>query len=248
MAPSVRQRLAAQSSRTALVVTIVTAAVSVAAVVHPSLTAVMIRDGELVRAGQWWRLVTSILVQPDGWGQFAFNLLGIAVVGSALEQRRSERVWLLTYLVAGVGSGLVLALLLPEQRDGGASDCVAGLIGALVVVRVLDRTTPTGPGGLRDTVAVAYSAFFCAYLTLLDLGGVWPAIVAGDAAVAVALTASHRFGAVRTAFGLLVLVAVAGGVMTARIDGHGIGLLTGALLAVTIARTQPRRPTTAAVT
>lgn len=247
MTPSVRQRLAAQSSRTTLVVTVVTAAVSVAAVVHSPLTAVMIRDGELVRAGQWWRLVTSILVQPDGWGQFAFNLLGIAVVGSALEQRRSERVWLLTYLVAGVGSGIVVTLLLPEQRDGGASDCVAGLIGALVVVRVLDRTTSTGFEALLDTVAIAYSAFFCVYLTLIDLGGVWPAIVAGDAAVAVALTALRRFDVVRTVFGLLVLVAVAGGVMTARIDGHGIGLLTGALLAVTIARTRPRRPKTATV-
>jgi hypothetical protein len=59
----------------------VTLAVSVAALVSPALMRLFVRDLPQLRAGQWWRVVTPVVVQPSGWGQLVFNLLGIAVVG-----------------------------------------------------------------------------------------------------------------------------------------------------------------------
>lgn len=255
MTPSGRRLLLEVTPVVTLAVGVATAAVSTAALIVPPLSAAMVRDGELVRAGDWWRLVTPILVQPDGWGQFAFNLIGVGLIGAALEQRLRRWLWLVVFLAAGLGSVLVLTLVTPGDRDGGSSDCVAGLIGALAVLRRLDGTTSermrsermTSEGTMSDVrrgvlsfAATAYSTFFCAYLTALDLGGVWPAVLAGDVAVAVALTAARRSGSTRVDTGVLVLVVVAGIVMAARVDGHGIGLLVGALLALVVTLTRRR--------
>lgn len=207
---------------------LVTAAVSVVALLDHDVMAQLTRDETLVRAGRWWRLVTPILVQPDGWGQFVFNLAGIAVVGAALERRRPPWLWCAVYVAAGVGSIAILTVLRPGDHGGGSSDAVAGLVGALTVTEVLGRRPAAGA---LAAVSTAYSAFFGAYLTALDLAGVWPAMVAGDVAVAAVLTARRRVGADRTAIGLLVLIGLAGVVMAVRLDGHGIGLLTGVAVA-----------------
>ncbi|MCJ1715122.1 rhomboid family intramembrane serine protease [Curtobacterium sp. VKM Ac-2922] len=221
-----------------VVVLVVTATVSVVGLVDPQLGAMLTRDGVLVRDGQWWRLVTPMLVQPDGWGQFAFNLLGIVIVGAALEQRRPARLWLATYLTASVGIVVLLTLIRPGDHDGGSSHGVAALIGALAVTTVLDGRRHAVPSPLLDVASIAYSAFFCVYLAMLDLGGPWPAIVAGDLAVALSLTAWRLVGTTQTWRGVLVVLVLAGIAMAVRLDGHGIGLLAGAVVA-TVGR--PRR-------
>ncbi len=69
------------------VVAVGTLAVGLAALDSPELMRVMTRNLAQLRAGQWWRIITPVLVQPDGWGQLVFNLLGGVVVGAALERR-----------------------------------------------------------------------------------------------------------------------------------------------------------------
>ena len=180
-----------------------------------------------------------MLVQPAGWGQLGFNLLGIAVVGAAFERRRPRWQWVLTYVLAGVGSVVLLALLRPDDHGGGSSDGVAGLIGALAVAELLERARRPSSRSVLDTVAMGYSAFFCAYLAALPLG-VWPAIIAGDVALALALTVRYRVGPAGVAVGGLVLVVVTGAVMAVQADGHGIGLLTGAVTALVVWRARSR--------
>lgn len=53
------------------VVCAVTVAVSVAALFSPAVMDVFTRDLAQLRAGQWWRAFTPVLVQSDGWGQLA---------------------------------------------------------------------------------------------------------------------------------------------------------------------------------
>jgi hypothetical protein len=62
----------------------VTLAVSIAALASPALMRLFVRNLPHMLTGQWWRVVTPVLVQPSGWGQLVFNLLGIAVIGAAL--------------------------------------------------------------------------------------------------------------------------------------------------------------------
>ncbi|MEO7059684.1 MAG: rhomboid family intramembrane serine protease [Lapillicoccus sp.] len=119
--------------------------------------------------------MTPVLVQPDGWGHLVFNLLGLGVVGGALERYTSRPVWALTYLLGGVGGIAVMGARHPADLGGGSSDGLAALIGALTVLLAgEDRPDHHDRMGRRSWAGRPtqdYCVFFGAYLTGLDLGG-----------------------------------------------------------------------------
>jgi rhomboid protease GluP len=80
-------------------------------------------------AGQWWRLVTPLLVQYDAIWQIVIVLACIAVVGVLAERILGHARWLLLYLVCGVvGQAFGFRW---EPPDAGASVAGAGLLGAV---------------------------------------------------------------------------------------------------------------------
>jgi membrane associated rhomboid family serine protease len=182
--------------------------------------------------GQWWRLVTPMLVQPSGAGQYAFNLLGSVLVGVAVERQFGARRWLAVYLGAGLAGALMYYWWFPAQTFGGSSDGVAGLIGALVVGWWVRRSLPPWSSYL-------YGAFFAAYLTALAAAGVIPSTIAGWLTIAAVTTVRRHMPAAWLRFlvcGLIVSCAVA---LTALRDDHGIGLTVGILVALVCGR--PRK-------
>lgn len=134
-----------------LVVLPATVSLSVAALQWPALTQLMVRDLPELRAGQWWRAVTPIFVQSSGWGQLLFNMVELAVVDVALERCVSRSMWVLVFVLGGVGSVAVLSALRPADTGGGTSDAVAALIGALAALRVL-QANPARAIGRRSCV------------------------------------------------------------------------------------------------
>ena len=211
------------------VVFAITLAVSVVALASPALMQLFIRDLSQVRQGQWWRTVTPVLVQSSGWGQLVFNLLGLAVVGTVLEGRLGRTSWAFVYLVGGVGSIAVLSDWKPNATGGGSSDAIAALIGALAVLLVA-----SGRADLWDGAAQVYSIFFVAYLTALDLGGVVPSIIAGNASIALLVTARRALSPATLTRACLVVVAVGGARMAVDHDGHGTGILAGIAIALLV--------------
>ena len=214
-----------------------TLAVSVAALASPTLMRIMTRNLAQLRAGQWWRIITPVLVQPDGWGQLVFNLLGVTVVGAALEHRTSRAAWMLTYLLVGVGGIAAASAWQPADLGGGSSDAVAALIGALTLLLAAenhDHHDRNDPGGSRPWAAwpaQVYCVFFAGYLTALDLGGVWWSILAGDATIAAFFIARRALTPTGVTRACLLLVGAAGVTMTAQQDGHGLGIIAGAAIA-----------------
>jgi rhomboid protease GluP len=80
-------------------------------------------------AGQWWRLVTPLLVQYDAVWQIVVVLACIAGVGVVAERIFGHARWLLLYLVCGVvGQAFGFRW---EPPDAGASVAGAGLVGAV---------------------------------------------------------------------------------------------------------------------
>jgi hypothetical protein len=213
-----------------------TLAVSVAALASPALMQAMTRNLAQLRVGQW-RIITPVLVQPDGWGQLMFNLLGITVVGAALERRTSWAAWTLTYLLGGVGGIAVISAWHPADLGGGSSDAVAALIGALTVLLATENHDhhdhPDRPGRRpwAGWPAQLYCVFFAAYLTALDLGGIWWSILAGNATILAFFIAQRALSPTALTRACLLLVGAAGVTMTAQQDGHGLGILAGAGIA-----------------
>ncbi len=214
-----------------------------------------------MRAGQWWRIITPVLVQPDGWGQLVFNLLGLTIVGAALERRTSRPAWTLTYLLGGVGGIAGVSAWHPGDLGGGSSDAVAALIGALTVLLAAeshdhsdhdhsdhDHSDHSDHSDHDDAdhyghhdrpgrrlwagwPAQLYCAFFAAYLTALDLGGLRWSVLAGNATIVAFFVARRALSPTRLTQACLLLVDAAGVTMAAAQDGHGLGILTGAGIA-----------------
>lgn len=216
-----------------------TLAVSVAALTSPALMQATTRNLAQLRVGQWWRLITPVLVQPDGWGQLMFNLLGITVVGAALEHRTSRPAWTLTYLLGGVGGIVAISAWHPGDLGGGSSDAVAALIGALTLLLATENHDHRLRAGWP---AQLYCVFFAGYLTALDLGGVWWSILAGNATIVVFAITRRALSPTALAWACLPFVAAAGVIMAADQDGHGLGILAGAAIAsLTLLRRRARR-------
>ncbi len=233
-------------------------AFSVAALLSPALMQLTTRSLPRLQTGQWWRIVTPVLVQADGWGQLLFNLLGVAVVGAALERRMPRPAWALAYTLGGVGSVIILIVLRPLATGAGSSDAVAALVGALTVLLAIEavaekhttarpRTSTTVHHGNRpglDLVAQLYCVFFAAYLTAMDLGGLWWSIAAGNASIISFTVGRRALSPTTMSRACLVLVGLAGVIMTTEQDGHGIGIAAGA--AVALLTRLRRRPVAAA--
>ncbi|GAA0377055.1 hypothetical protein GCM10009530_29560 [Microbispora corallina] len=121
----------------------VTAVPSLAQIAAPALTGALERDPDLIRAGEWWRPVTSLLVQDGGLAGTAFNLATLLVVGVLAERALGPGRWLALYLVgaaAGQAAGLVFGTV-----GAGNSIAVCGLAGgcaAALLGRAGDLRSP----------------------------------------------------------------------------------------------------------
>ena len=141
------------------------------------------RDLDALVAGEWWRLVSPLFVQPHGWGQCLFNGLFLIVFVPLSERLYGAGVWLIYF-----GSGIVgqLANYSWRPEGGGASTAAFGAMGSLLLWVLWQRRS----------MPIQYQVF-----ASLGIGG------------AVVMSLIH--------------------------DGHGPGLLAGALIAsILIARSK----------
>ena len=131
------------------------------------------RDPVALKNGEWWRVISPILVHDGGWTQIAFNFTVIAVVGTFVERIYGPRRWLIFYLLAGMTGEIAGYAWQPQ--GAGASVAGAGLLGALLLWLVAKRGLPW-PARVGGTIgllaAVAMSA-------IQDLHG--PPILVGAA-------------------------------------------------------------------
>ncbi|MBT9259602.1 MAG: rhomboid family intramembrane serine protease [Clostridiales bacterium] len=117
---------------------------------------VLIRAGAqenvLIRAGQWWRLITPIFLH-FGLLHLAFNALALWFAGSAVETMFGHLRFLAIFFLAGIGGSLTELLFDPRPHliTVGASGAIFGLLGALVYL----ATLPFGRGEFRRSVLLA---------------------------------------------------------------------------------------------
>jgi hypothetical protein len=209
---------------------IAVAVATVAAVVQyavPSAVPLLQRDPGGLPAGQWWRLVTPLLVQTLGWYQVLANLVTLALFGVLAEWLLTRWQWVLLF-AAGTAGGQGAAYAWHEP-GGGDSIAICGLAAGVVVALLFDR-------GRLPKVPVYAAVYYVAALTGWGLHG---PVGAGLVCVAAAL---WLFVAPR---GWLIgphaeRLALAGTVVAAIVlaldhDLHGAALSAATLVAVGVA-------------
>jgi rhomboid protease GluP len=109
----------------------------------PEVRQALWRDPDALAAGQWWRLVTPLLVQYDPVWQIVVVLALIAGIGTLAERIFGHGRWLLLYFGCGVVGQAFGYRWAPP--DAGASVAGAGLLGAVCAWML----SPAGPRQAR---------------------------------------------------------------------------------------------------
>jgi rhomboid protease GluP len=126
---------------------------------------------------QWWRLITPLFVNPEGWRQIAVNFTALAILGTIVERRFGAARWLILYFASGlVGE---LAGYAWKPLGAGSSVAIAGLLGALAAI----LAWAAAPQGRVGTAMILGGALVLCYFR--DMHG--PPILIGFALAALML-------------------------------------------------------------
>src|SRR5690625_511140 len=117
-----------------MVIVVVTSIVTLFQFAHPEVLSILRRDPESLASGEWWRMITPLLVHADGWGQYIFNVACIVIIGSEVE-RLYGKVHLLVLYLAGGLIGEVAGYAW-EPYGAGASVGLCGLLGGFYVILI----------------------------------------------------------------------------------------------------------------
>jgi membrane associated rhomboid family serine protease len=207
-----------------------TAAVSLLGLLQPHVVTALERNSAELRAGHWWRLLTPLLVQSDGWGQFAVNMVGTALFGTLVERTWGTMTFLASYLAGGL-VGQALGYLW-EPPGGGSSVAMVGVLGAATLL----IAWPGRQASRAERLIVALG--LCLLLALLGLrldsrGHLIEGLLVAMGSVVATLQV--RLGrpllAGRLLVSLVLLTAVALSLLR---DHHGTALLAGLVAALPV--------------
>jgi rhomboid protease GluP len=100
-------------------------------VAYPEVLQVLRRDLVGLKAGEWWRLITPLFVQPSGTFQFLFNMMFLVVLLPMGERLYGARIWVLFFVPGVVGQLVNYAW--DAGGTGGSSTAVFGVMGSVLV-------------------------------------------------------------------------------------------------------------------
>ncbi len=175
----------------------------------------------------WWRSVTSLLVQDGGLFGTASNLAFLLVIGAVAEQVISRPRWVTCYLGAGLVGELFGYLCQPV--GGGNSIAICGLAGAVTVAVIL--RSPAMPRGGTAALMLWLGALLSTW---------FPPLIAVGITGAGFVQNTEKRGAEATTIVVTTAVGVAL-LLCAMRNIHGAALVTGLLIAASTAALS-RRP------
>jgi rhomboid protease GluP len=120
-----------------IAIALVTLAFSVWGNLNPDILHALRRYRDRLLDGEWWRLVTPLVVQDGGWTGTIFNIAAFLVLGAMVESLFGWRWLVITYLAAGLVSEVVAYTLIRDQGFAGNSVAVMGVAGLLAVTCLL---------------------------------------------------------------------------------------------------------------
>ena len=85
--------------------------------------------GPLISAGQWWRLITPVLLHGSVM-HILFNMYALFILGRDIESSYGHRDFLILYLITGFGGNVFSYIFSPQTISVGASSSLFGLIAA----------------------------------------------------------------------------------------------------------------------
>lgn len=113
----------------------ITSVVTILQFVHPEILGVLRRNPAALASGEWWRIITPLLVHADDWGQYIFNIVCIVAIGIEAERMYGQIRFLILYLAGGL-IGEIAGYASWDPYGAGASVGLCGLLGGLIAVMI----------------------------------------------------------------------------------------------------------------
>jgi rhomboid protease GluP len=108
---------------------------------YPQILEAFRRNPDALIVGEWWRLITPMFVDPDPFWFIVVKFVGIAIIGSAVEQRFGKLRWLVIYFASGlIGEVAGYAW---DPNSAGLSLPLFGLIGAVLTLQIIQNVSST---------------------------------------------------------------------------------------------------------
>ncbi|WP_274651124.1 rhomboid family intramembrane serine protease [Paenibacillus humicola] len=193
--------------------------------VYPEVLEQLRRNPAALERGEWWRVVTSLLVHADGWTQYALNMVCLLLIGYAAERLFGHGRFLLLYLAGGL-IGQLAGYAGWDPFGAGASVGFCGVSGGICVA-ALSRTGRVNP------VPCLVSIFFVVGLLISDLGNLYIGIVLIVAAGLVVPAAKRMKDARRGLEQIAGAATLAGALILLSLrDIHGAAIVGGACAAL----------------
>jgi membrane associated rhomboid family serine protease len=131
--------IAARPPRVSLLLWLLVAIPSTLQFFFPAMLALFQRDGARFMRGDWWRLVTSLVVQDGGIAGAIANLVALALIGALAEQFWNSKQLLLLFFAGGIAGQLAGFAWQPI----GAGNSVANFgLAASIAIASLVRQPP----------------------------------------------------------------------------------------------------------
>jgi membrane associated rhomboid family serine protease len=119
-----------------------TALITALQFIFPEILSEFRRNPAALRAGEWWRVVTPLFVQAEGWIQAGINGVG-ALIFLPLGEKLYGKRFLVLYFVSGLVGEIAGYFWNPD--GAGSSVGIAGVIGALFVFAYVHQKEVRGP-------------------------------------------------------------------------------------------------------
>jgi len=168
----------------------VTALVTGLQFVYPELLAALVRDPDAIRAGELWRFVTALFVQPNGISQVVANAFLILTFMPAAERLYGRNI-LAVYFASGIAGQIMNYSW--NSGSGGSSTAIFGVIGSLFVYVIRNRQAL-----LPAFAFIAGAGLLCSIVMLISRDGHGVGLVVGAAVASRLLLTSMTFRAKET--------------------------------------------------
>ncbi|WP_434178626.1 rhomboid protease YqgP [Bacillus stercoris] len=173
-----------------------------------TLVAFGAKENSLIAQGEWWRLLTPIVLHI-GIAHLAFNTLALWSVGTAVERMYGSGRFLLIYLAAGI-TGSIASFVFSPYPSAGASGAIFGCLGALLYVALSNRKMFLRTIGTNIIVIIIINLGFGFAVSNIDNSGHIGGLIGGFfAAAALGLPKAGALG--KRLLSAVLLIALAAG-------------------------------------
>jgi membrane associated rhomboid family serine protease len=136
----------------------ITAACTALTFPYPRLITALERTPTMLTHHEWWRFITPVLINPEGWRQIAFNAAALLILGAIVEREFRAQRWLAIYLASAIVGEIAGYTWKPTSA--GSSTGISGLLGAFAAQLFFARAPQARAGAILILFGAATLTYF----------------------------------------------------------------------------------------